>query len=44
LQIHVHAALWLVLALGLFSPALARAETTILFTANSLGEFDPCPS
>jgi len=43
-HIRVHAALWLVLALGLFSPALAGAETTILFTANSLGEFNPCPS
>ncbi len=26
------------------TPGMAVAETTILFTANSLGEFDPCPS
>ena len=25
-------------------PALAGNATTILFTANSLGEVDPCPS
>ncbi len=36
--------LWILLVL-LLSPAIqARAETTILLTGNSLGEFNPCPS
>jgi hypothetical protein len=37
-------AIWLFLVLLLFVTAQARAETTILFTGNSLGEFNPCPS
>jgi hypothetical protein len=43
-QIRIHAALWLILTLGFLVPTLVGAETTILFTANSLGEFNPCPS
>jgi len=44
LKTSIHAALWFTLTLALFAPALAGAETTILFSANSLGEFAPCPS
>jgi hypothetical protein len=36
--------IWLFLVLLLFLTAQARAETTILFTGNSFGEFNPCPS
>jgi hypothetical protein len=34
----------ILLILLLFTVAQAGAETTILFTGNSLGEFNPCPS
>jgi len=37
-------ALLLLLALSLSPAFQAGAETTILFTGNSLGEFNPCPS
>lgn len=37
-------ALWLLLALMLAPALQAGADTTILFTGNSLGEFNPCPS
>jgi len=40
----IRVALWIIVALGLFAPPLAGAETTIIFSANSLGEFAPCPS
>jgi hypothetical protein len=40
----IRAALWIILALGFFAPTQAEAETTIIFSANSLGEFAPCPS
>lgn len=37
-------AIWVFLVLLLSLTAQAGAETTILFTGNSLGEFNPCPS
>ncbi|MGE4441253.1 MAG: hypothetical protein AB7D27_07170 [Desulfomicrobium sp.] len=36
--------LWILLLLLFPLPALAANATTILFTANSLGEIHPCPS
>lgn len=44
MKTNIRAALWIIAALGLFVPALAGAETTIIFSGNSLGEFAPCPS
>ncbi|MBU4526994.1 MAG: hypothetical protein KUA37_03190 [Desulfomicrobium sp.] len=37
-------AIWILLVLLLCPAPRASAETTILFTGNSLGEFNPCPS
>jgi hypothetical protein len=44
MKTNIRAALWIIVALGLFAPTLAGAETTVIFSGNSLGEFAPCPS
>ncbi len=41
---HLSRTLWILLVLLLPLPALAGNATTILFTANSFGEVNPCPS
>lgn len=36
--------MWILLTLSLFFVAQAKAQTTLVFTGNSFGEYSPCPS